>query len=496
MLSALAGADALEILVVLKDMSAAGLKNVESNIARVEGKANSANFSGFSKSSKTLKTDAEKAAGDAEKGGGGGLGNLIGGFMGIPTPVALAGGAILAFAGLAGGTIPIYQKTQAELKITAAAAKAHGVNMADLTKVTDDATDAAANYGVSADDVRQAVQGMTLAGLTAAQQQQAMPAILNLSVAKHLDLATATDDVVKAMMGNGKALKDLGIIIPPVSSSAADLGKAQGNVASATTTLQDAQAKLGIVEDGLKGKHKLTAAEALKLKEAHDKVTDAQKKLKAAQDKLVLAQQGGVDKGAALKVVVDKITGATGDQKGSIDPLTVAQTKLNDAWDKFSNAVAPGLIVALTAIVDLIGGFVTLLTKAVDLISHLGDANPQKTVSTNSGGNLTFVGGKYGAMPTGGYQASSGAPPKGKSHYASGGWAGLNGPELAWLGEDGPEYVTPNKQAMGSGSSGNHTTNIYLDGKQIARVIEPHLDKLTGKRLALMGTSGLGALGV
>lgn len=38
--------------------------------------------------------------------------------------------------------------------------------------------------------------------------------------------------------------------------------------------------------------------------------------------------------------------------------------------------------------------------------------------------------------------------------YASGGWAGLHGPELAWLGERGPEYVVPNHALRGGGSVG------------------------------------------
>jgi TP901 family phage tail tape measure protein len=37
--------------------------------------------------------------------------------------------------------------------------------------------------------------------------------------------------------------------------------------------------------------------------------------------------------------------------------------------------------------------------------------------------------------------------------YASGGWAGLHGPELAWLGEKGPEYVVPNSALRGGGSA-------------------------------------------
>lgn len=48
--------------------------------------------------------------------------------------------------------------------------------------------------------------------------------------------------------------------------------------------------------------------------------------------------------------------------------------------------------------------------------------------------------------------------------YASGGWAGLRGPEIAVLGEHGPEYVVPNSQIRaGSGAS----ITIDLRGAQV-----------------------------
>src|ERR1035437_7307687 len=333
MLSALAGADALEILVVLKDMSAQGMKNVESNISKMEGKANSVNTSGFSKSTKTMTTDAEKAAGKAE-GGGGGVGNLIGSLGGLGGALMVAGVGVGVFAGLAAGTIPVYEKTQEELKATSAAAKTHGVAMADLTAVTDKATTAGISYGIGMDDVRQSVEKMTLAGLTAAQQQQAMPAIMNLSIAKNLSMSDSTETVVKAMMGQTKGLKDLGIMLPTVSVKAADVGLATTNLAKATFNSKVASQELKIEEDKLKNVHHLTAAQALALEKAHQKAKDAAAKLKDAQLKLTDAQKGGIDKGAQLKVVIDKITGATGDQSTSVSTLKQDQAKLGDAWDK------------------------------------------------------------------------------------------------------------------------------------------------------------------
>lgn len=47
--------------------------------------------------------------------------------------------------------------------------------------------------------------------------------------------------------------------------------------------------------------------------------------------------------------------------------------------------------------------------------------------------------------------------------YAEGGWAGLHGPELAWLGERGPEYVVPASR-MGGGATVVH---IHMEGSQV-----------------------------
>lgn len=67
------------------------------------------------------------------------------------------------------------------------------------------------------------------------------------------------------------------------------------------------------------------------------------------------------------------------------------------------------------------------------------------------------------------------------NHYAAGGWAGLNGPEWALLGEKGPEYVVPNHALRSTGGSGSLQTirvdlaiggkvaaNIYVEGRDVA----------------------------
>lgn len=89
----------------------------------------------------------------------------------------------------------------------------------------------------------------------------------------------------------------------------------------------------------------------------------------------------------------------------------------------------------------------------------------------------------------------------GHPHMATGGYWGAG--EWSWVGENGPELrlstgasrVFSHAQSMamagGQQSSTVVHTHIYLDGRQIAEVVDRHM----GKRLALMGTSALGGFG-
>ena len=56
--------------------------------------------------------------------------------------------------------------------------------------------------------------------------------------------------------------------------------------------------------------------------------------------------------------------------------------------------------------------------------------------------------------------------------YAAGGWAGLHGPEMAWLGERGPEYVIPNSSLRGGSGGGAVQTHVFKvagpDGRTLA----------------------------
>lgn len=70
---------------------------------------------------------------------------------------------------------------------------------------------------------------------------------------------------------------------------------------------------------------------------------------------------------------------------------------------------------------------------------------------------------------------------KANNHYAAGGWAGLHGPELAWLGERGPEYVVSNSSLQG-GSAGRGAGGTQVIEHRI------RIGDLEAMRIVVVGT--------
>jgi TP901 family phage tail tape measure protein len=81
--------------------------------------------------------------------------------------------------------------------------------------------------------------------------------------------------------------------------------------------------------------------------------------------------------------------------------------------------------------------------------------------------------------------------------YAAGGWAGLHGPELAWLGEGGPEYVVSNpalRSGAGMGAQQTLTINVAIGGRVAEQiVVEGYELAATRGRLPTIGRGRLPA---
>ena len=265
MLGALAGGDSLEIVVMLKDLSAAGFRGVERNLKSLEGTANSTNLSGFSKATKGAEADVAKLAGKEAKGGGG-IGGLAAGLLGLAGgPATIAIGAIGGVALASVALERTYQEVEKREKSLAIALAGHGESLDVLRPKIDESIKTGEKYGKTAADVETVIITLTEANLTYAQVQAALPHILDLAAAKHISAGEAADGYTKAIYGSARMLKQYGIVLPAVTAAQIEangvggrliqinngLTKAIGDQASATTSMDVESAKMSNTWDRL-----------------------------------------------------------------------------------------------------------------------------------------------------------------------------------------------------------------------------------------------------
>jgi len=340
--------------------------------------------------------ETEKAANTAS----GRFGRLGSAMSAIGPASLIAGGALGALVGVGVSLTDTYLKVEEQEKSLNAALVAHGTTLDANRDKMDAMVKIGEKYGQSADNTRAAVTKLAEAGVTMTDIEAGLPAVFNLAIAKNIDAASAADLLAKANMGSAKGLLDLGIKLPKAANASAELAKAQKNLAT--------------VEAQLAGKHKLTAAETLRLKEAHQALAKATADSKA--------------KATGFLDITKLVTGATGDQSASVNGLQQKQAELGDKWEEFATRIGPMVTAALGAILDV-------LNSLVDVITAMFTSKPPAWWAEATQGRVN-TGGRYGYVVPG---------------HAAGGWVGLSGPELAVVGERGPEYVTPANRATSSG---------------------------------------------
>ncbi len=530
-----------EIIVTLRDLTEAGFKKLDSSLSGVENKANSVNMSGFSKSAKGVEKDAESAAGkEVEGGGGSGIMGMIGALTGIPGPAALAVGGVAALSGILFEAGQTSEKVEKQQNLLNAALQAHGDSLDKEQGAVDAMIKSNEAWGANADDTRGAITELAQAGQSMSDIEKEMPSITDLATAKHEDLATAAKQVELAEMGNAKALKELGIVLPKTGISTKDLQTAQDAASKASTSLAEKQAALTVVEDKLGKKHTLTAAEALQLKKAQDAVTAAQNQSTLAQQQLSIVQEGGADKASRLTMVTDALTKQLGNQQSAVSPMQVVTAKMNDTWEKFSMKVGPGVQQAITMLLnnvvvplmddasslidylsqvwgwlekvgvindvsaafgvwvkieqtglDVIRNLIGLLAQLFDKIGQVGKAIQNSPIGAFGGAVSNATGAVGGAL--GGIGSLI-------PHFAQGGYVPATpGGTLALVGEGGRgEYITPEGQGGGETHLHVHFDCAYPPTPQQAQAIVAAINGPLGRLLSNSSTStrfGLGGIG-
>jgi len=345
MLAGLAGGDALEIIVALKDLSSEGFHKLEGNLKHLEGTANATNMGGFSKATKTAEADAAKLAGNK---GGGGIAGLASGML------SLAGGPVMivigALAAVGAGAMLLertYQDVAKSEALLKAAGDAHGISLEALNKHIDDNRSTLEAAGFTLADYRDATVKMTEAGMNLATQQTALDPIMGLAKAHNLSLADAARQYELAIMGNQRAVKDLGIIMPVLTKEQ----KAGGDMTERQTLLnQKLAASLG---DTGKATTPLAATQA-KLSDAWEKLSTVVGPVVEGFFTFLIGTLGTViDVASTLAGVIGTVLGPAFDAIGNL--VGQAANAIGFVGDVFGNlvkgvgVVAAGISSAMTS---------------------------------------------------------------------------------------------------------------------------------------------------
>jgi len=244
---------------------------------------------------------------------------------------------------------------------------------------------AGADLGFTYTEQRQALA--LLVGVTHDQDdaQTVMNAAMDLARLKGVDLATASDVMMKAMNGNTKGLKAYGVLVTPVTTAqdllkkstkdatAAQIAAAKAADLNATQTkmLADVEAMAG-------GQAKAYSETSVgKLAAAHEKVNEAMVKLGGIIDKIVNAVM------PALADAFDNIMSAVGpvlDGIGSQMPAVISTAQgafdtlkkaLAPIMDAFGKALPGAIAFTKTAFAGIVTAFNNIKTAIMPLLNNV-----------------------------------------------------------------------------------------------------------------------------
>jgi hypothetical protein len=278
-----------------------------------------------------------------------------------------------ALAGVGLGLQALGSKDQAAHQQLQAAVEATGSSYDDYEKKIEAAVKSQEKYGHSASQTQDALRILTTATNSPAKALQLLNTATGLAAAKHESLDTAATSLGKVYNGNTKLLKEFGIVVTKQPNYLKAVQTATTGAAKADTALKSAKQHLADIEALDAGKKKLTTAEAIRLRDAEQKVQTAALVSKTAHQKLTDAQD-------AAKKSAGKQTDAVGELGKKLSGQAAAQadtftgkmdalkTKLEDSAAQLGQKYGPALT-ATGAGLSVLGGAVTTTKGIVDKFS-------------------------------------------------------------------------------------------------------------------------------
>lgn len=346
----------------------------------------------------------------------------------------------------------------------------------------------------SDDDLRNSLTFLVTKTHDVSKAQAEQATAMDLARLKGISLQDASVMLTKGLDGNAKVLKQLGIDLPKTATEqerltaiqAAAAGQAQKYGASSKGAMESFQIALGdTVED-------IGSAFLPIMKTAFTWLrTDALPAVKSVigavgrwvDQNRPLINQIAAFIGGVLKTLIGRL----GDVVSWIGSIVNAIASNKGAMDVL-RAVFAGIGAAIQIVVDALGFVIGLIADVVGAITS------NRTIMEGLGGIFRGIGQAVGGLVDGlkaviklgkdviDTLANIKVPNIDLPHFAAGGWAGLSGPELAVVGEAGPEYIVPNHQlgmlgGRGGGPGGGAPVVLQLqvDGRTLAELVDDRL---------------------
>lgn len=300
----------------------------------------------------------------------GGIQGLLGGGLGMGI-AGMAGAAVLGFGIEAGkAAIENAEKQERAQELLRQSAEVTGQSYSKLALASENWIHSNSAFVKDQYEATEAMALFTRAGNDQATVQKAMSTALDLSVLKHMSLLDASRVVQLAMMGNSRAVKELGIDLKSLSSDDAvtetatkELDRALKNQESSAARLTVANQALRDMEDGLHGKRTLSQLDLDHLHEKQAAAAKAAQEMAAANAAVTKAQTDLGSSQARGKVILGELGDTVKDARDGTTELEKAQYKLNIQWQDFTARHGPGVTHWLA----------TIKTTAADTLLGLSD---------------------------------------------------------------------------------------------------------------------------
>jgi hypothetical protein len=269
-----------------------------------------------------------------------------------------------ALAGIGVGLAALGSKDQAAHQQLQAAVAATGHSYDDYEGQVEKAIKSQEKFGNTASQTQDALAALTQATGDPAKALQYLGTASDLAAAKHESLTTAATQLGRAYNGNAKLLKDFGLTaLPKATTATKALETATKQAQAADKALASAKQHLIDIEALDAGKKKLTTSEAIRLRDAQQKVADATLKAQDAHKKLAAAQdtakQSAHNQSTVMTELSQKLHGqasAAADSFGG--KLNALKARVEDAAATFGQKYGPA-ITAAGAAMGVLGGAIS-----------------------------------------------------------------------------------------------------------------------------------------